>query len=92
MHVLQKVVIMAWKVSILHSEFRFKRDHPRGTTLLEARRGNVPLRGFSGASAGVPSRVLRGLRGAMQGLCGSLRGYARPLLHWTGSTSPLRDC
>ena len=40
--------------------------HPRGTTLREALRGNLPLRGLSGASVGVSSRVLRGLRGALR--------------------------
>ena len=40
--------------------------HPRGTTLREALQGNLPLRGF--AFAGVSSRVLRGLCGAMRDL------------------------
>ena len=44
--------------------------HPRGTTLREALRGNLLLRGFSGASAGVSLRVLRGLCGALWGSAG----------------------
>ena len=39
--------------------------HPRGTTLREALRGNLPLRGLCGVSP----RALRGL-------CGVLRGFA----------------
>ena len=50
--------------------------HPRGTTLREALRGYLPLKGFSGASAGVSSRVLRGLCGAMRGSAG-VRGIFR---------------
>ena len=51
--------------------------HPRGTVLREALRGNLPLGGFSGASAGVSLRVLRGLRGALRvsaGVRGIFRG------------------
>ena len=44
--------------------------HTRGTTLREALRGNLPLRGFAGASAGVPERVQRGL-------CGGPRDFLR---------------
>ena len=52
------------------SHFKVPEGHyPRGTTLREALQGNLPLRGFSAASAGVSSRVLRGL-------CGTLRGSA----------------
>ena len=48
--------------------------HPRGTTLREALRGNLPLRGFSRASAGV-------LFEGSAGLCGALRGSpAYPIL------------
>ena len=43
--------------------------HPRGTTLREALRGNLPLRGLCGVS----SRVLRG---SLRGFCGALRGSA----------------
>ena len=43
--------------------------HPRGTTLREALRGNLPLRGLCGVSPRV-------LRGSLQGLCGALRGSA----------------
>ena len=50
--------------------------HRRGTTLREALRGNLPLREFSGASAGVCSRVLQRLRGAMRGSVG-VRGIFR---------------
>ena len=48
--------------------------HPRGTTLREALRRNLPLRGFSGASAGVSLRVLRGLRGALRRSAGFAEG------------------
>ena len=41
--------------------------NPRGTTLRKALRGNLPLRGFSGASAG----------GLFEGSAGSLRGSVR---------------
>ena len=47
-----------------------------GTTLREALGGNLPLRGFSGASAVVSSRVLRGLAG----VCGSDPDKARIFL------------
>ena len=47
--------------------------NPRGTTLREALRGNLPLRGCLGASAGVSSRVLRG----SAGLCGGPRHFPR---------------
>ena len=51
--------------------------HPRGTTLREALRGNLPLRGLCGGlsegSAGVSPRVLRG----SAGFCGGPRGSAR---------------
>ena len=48
--------------------------HPRGTTLREALRGNLPLRGFSGVSAGVSSR---GLAGSPRGLCGGPGDFPR---------------
>ena len=51
--------------------------HPRGTTLSEALRGNLPLRGLCGVlsedSAGVSSRVLRG----SAGFCGGPRHFPR---------------
>ena len=60
--------------------------HPIGTTLREAFRGNLPLRGLWGnlplrglcggllkGSAGVSPRVLRG---SLRGFCGALRGSA----------------
>ena len=37
--------------------------HPRGTTLREALRENLPLRGFCEGPAGVSPRVLRGSAG-----------------------------
>ena len=59
--------------------------HPRGTTLREALRGNLPLRGFSGASVGVSSRVLRGLRGALQGSAGDFSEGSDPILVTLGN-------
>ena len=50
-----------------------KGHHPRGTTLREALRGNLPLRGFSGALR----ESLRGFCRASAGLRGGLRGPAR---------------
>ena len=51
--------------------------HPRGTTLREALRGNLPLRGLCGGlsegSAGVSPRVLRG----SAGFCGGPRDLPR---------------
>ena len=51
--------------------------HPRGTTLREALRGHLSLRGLCGGlsegSAGVSQRALRGLS---EGSAGSLRGSA----------------
>ena len=44
--------------------------HSRGTTLRVALRGNLPLSRFSGAFAGVSSRVLRARRGAPRGSAG----------------------
>ena len=44
--------------------------HPRGTTLREALRGNLPLRGFSGPLRG----SLPGFCGVSAGLCGGLQG------------------
>ena len=53
--------------------------HPRGTTLREALRGNLPLRGLcrglSEGSAGVSPRVLRGLCGALRGSAGFSEGF-----------------
>ena len=43
--------------------------HPRGTTLREALRENLPLRGLCGVSPRV-------LRGSLRGFCGALRGSA----------------
>ena len=43
--------------------------HPRGTTLHEALRANLPLRGLCGA--------LRGLSEGSAGLCGGLRDFPR---------------
>ena len=58
--------------------------HPRSTTLREASRGNRLSEGFSGASAGVSSRVLRGLCG----FCGGLGGPRDFLRVVTLSLSP----
>ena len=43
--------------------------HPRGTTLREALRGNLPLRGLREVSPRV-------VRGSLRGFCGALRGSA----------------
>ena len=49
--------------------------HPRGTTLREALRGNLPLRGLRGGlsegSAGVSPKVLQG----SAGFCGGSRAF-----------------
>ena len=58
--------------------------HPRGTTLQEALQRNLPLKGFSGASARVSSRVLRGLRGALPGSAGFFEG-SEPVLVTLGN-------
>ena len=47
--------------------------HPRGTTLREALRGNLPLRGLCG---GLSEGSAGSLRGFCGGLCGVLRGSA----------------
>ena len=44
--------------------------HPRGTTLREALRGNLPLRGLCGGLSEV-------LRGSLRGFCGGPRGSTR---------------
>ena len=62
--------------------------HPRGTTLREALRGNLPLRGLCGGPAGVSPRVLRG----SAGFCGGPRDIPR----FFGGSDPmlvtLRNC
>ena len=64
----------------LHVTFKVPEgQHPRGTTLREALRGNLPVRGFSGASVRVSSRVLQGLCGALRGSSG-VRGILRGLV------------
>ena len=56
--------------------------HPRGTTLREALRGKLPLRGLHGGlsegSAGVSPRVLRGSRGILRGFPGVVTLCLRP--------------
>ena len=53
--------------------------HPRGTTLREALRGNLPLRGLCGGLsegfAGVSPRVLRGSLRGSAGVRGIFRGF-----------------
>ena len=58
--------------------------HPRGTTLREALRGNLPLTGSAGSlrgSAGVSLRVLRG----SAGFCGGPRDFPR----FIGGSDPM---
>ena len=43
--------------------------HPRGTTLREAPRGNLPLRGLCGG-------LSEGSAGSLRGFCGAPRGSA----------------
>ena len=65
-------------------EFRSKvleGHHPRGSTLREALRGNLALRGLCGGlsegSGGGSPRVLRGLSEGSAGFCGGPRGFPR---------------
>ena len=50
--------------------------HPRGTTLREALRGNLPLRGLCGGLSEGCAGSLRGFCGVSAGFCGVLRGSA----------------
>ena len=59
-------ILFLWARGFFCLLLKFRRvthHHPRGTTLREALRGNLPLRGFLGASAAVSSRVVRGSAG-----------------------------
>ena len=51
--------------------------HPRGTTLREALRGNLPLRGLCGALSEGSAGSLRSFCGASAGLCGGPRDFPR---------------
>ena len=65
--------------------------HPRGTTLREALRGNLPLGGLRG---GLSQRSLRGLSEGSAGLCGGPRDFSRffggsdPMLVTLGLSDP----
>ena len=56
--------------------------HPRGTTLREALRGNLPL---TEGSAGVSQRALRGLSEGSAGLCGGPLDFPR----FSGGSDPM---
>ena len=49
--------------------------HPRGTTLREALRGNLPLRGLCGGLSEGFAGSLRGFCGVSAGLCGGPRDF-----------------
>ena len=52
--------------------------HPRGTTLREALRGNLPLRGLCGGGLSEgPAGSLRGFCGVSAGFCGGPRDFPR---------------
>ena len=49
--------------------------HPRGTTLREALRGNLPLRGLCGGLSEGSAGSLRGFCGVSAGFCGGPRDF-----------------
>ena len=51
--------------------------HPRGTTLREALRGNLPLRGLCRGLSEGSAGSLRGFCGVSAGLCGGPRDFPR---------------
>ena len=51
--------------------------HPRGTTLREALRGNLPLRGLCGGLLEGSAGSLRGFCGGSAGFCGGPRDFPR---------------
>ena len=51
--------------------------HPRGTTLREALRGNLPLRGLRGGLSEGSAGSLRGFCGVSVGFCGGPRDFPR---------------
>ena len=51
--------------------------HPRGTTLREALRKNVPLRGLCGGPSEGSAGSLRWFCGVSAGLCGGPRDFPR---------------
>ena len=51
--------------------------HPRGTTLREALRGNLPLRGLCGGLSEGSAGSLRGFCGVSAGFCGGPRDFPR---------------
>ena len=51
--------------------------HPRGTTLREALRGNLPLRGLCGGLSEGSTGSLRGFCGVSAGFCGGPRDFPR---------------
>ena len=66
--------------------------HPRGTTVREALRGNLPLRRFCGGLSEGSVGALRGLSEGSEGLCGGPRDFSRVF----GGSDPmlvtLRNC
>ena len=67
-----------------HQSLHYSKDsqvpeghHPRGTTLREALRGNLPLRGFCGGLSEGSAGVLWGLSEGSEGLCGGPRDFPR---------------
>ena len=59
--------------------------HPRGTTLREALRGNLPLRGLRGGLSEGSAGSLRGLCGVSAGFCGGPRDFPR----FSGGSDPM---
>ena len=51
--------------------------HPRGTTLREALRGNLPLRGLCGGLSEGSAGSLRGFSGVSAGFCGGPLDFPR---------------
>ena len=70
-------------VTLLNNTSRFmgskvpEGHHPRGTTLREALRGNLPLRGLCEGLSEGSARSLRGLCGALRGSAGLSEGFQR---------------
>ena len=59
--------------------------HPRGTTLREAPRGNLPLRGLCGGLSEGSAGSLRGFSGVSAGFCGGPRDFPR----FVGGSDPM---
>ena len=69
----QKLLLWA-EFSFLNSEVP-EGHHPRGTTLREALRGNLPLRGLCGGLSEGSAGSLRGFCGVSAGFCGGPRDF-----------------